>query len=137
MKLLPEFLDGVSYAMRRAEELGIRDKMVIVLQSEMGRTPKYNSGNGKDHWSVGSAMFLGAGIQGNRVIGATNNEQFSVKVDSGSWQTNPENGIRIRPEHIHLALRGLAGIQDHPFSRKFPLEVKDKCNWGHFWKSAG
>jgi hypothetical protein len=137
MKLLPEFLDGVAYAMRRAEELGIRDKMVIVLQSEMGRTPKYNSGNGKDHWSVGSAMFLGAGIQGNRVIGATNNEQFSVKVDSGSWQTNPENGIRIRPEHIHLALRGLAGIQDHPFSRKFPLEVKDKCNWGHFWKSAG
>lgn len=136
MKLIPEFLDGVAYALRRAEELGIRDKMIIVLQSEMGRTPKYNSGNGKDHWSVGSAMFLGTGINGNRVIGATNSEQFSVKVNAGNWRIDAENGMRIRPEHIHLALRELAGIQDHPFSRKFPLEIKETCNWGHFWKAT-
>lgn len=136
MKLIPEFLDGVAYALRRAEELGIREKMVIVLQSEMGRTPKYNSGNGKDHWSVGSVMFLGAGIQGNRVIGATNGEQFAEKVDPENWQVTAEQGIRIRPEHIHLALRELAGIQDHPFSRKFPLELKETANWKRLWTSA-
>src|SRR4029079_12872995 len=47
MKLIPEFLAGISYLVRRAEELQIRDKLVIVVQSEMGRTPNYNKGNGK------------------------------------------------------------------------------------------
>ncbi|HXX95026.1 MAG TPA: DUF1501 domain-containing protein, partial [Planctomycetota bacterium] len=58
MKLIPEFLAGVDYLFRRAEELKIRDQLVVVIQSEMGRTPNYNQGNGKDHWSVGSIMFL-------------------------------------------------------------------------------
>jgi uncharacterized protein (DUF1501 family) len=136
MKLIPELLDGVAYATKRAEELGIRDKLVIVLQSEMGRTPKYNSGNGKDHWSVGSIMFMGPGIRGNRVLGATNNEQFAEKVQTETWKIDAEKGTRIRPEHIHSALRNLAGIQDHPFSRKFPLDVKETCSWEHFWNPA-
>jgi hypothetical protein len=36
MKLIPEFLAGIAYMMRRAEELNIREKLVIVVQSEMG-----------------------------------------------------------------------------------------------------
>ena len=64
MRLIPEFLAGVAHLLRRAAELRIRDKLVVVLQSEMGRTPNYNSGNGKDHWSIGSAMFLGRGVTG-------------------------------------------------------------------------
>src|SRR5204863_2797688 len=49
MKLIPEFLAGIVYLVRRAEALKIRDKLVVVVQSEMGRTPDYNNGNGKDH----------------------------------------------------------------------------------------
>src|SRR5205814_7055691 len=41
MKLIPEFLAGIAYLLRRAEELGIREKIVVVVQSEMGRTPTY------------------------------------------------------------------------------------------------
>src|SRR5277367_6120426 len=66
MKLIPEFLAGIAYTLRRAEELKIRDKLVVIVQSEMGRTPSYNNGNGKDHWSIGSMMVLGPGIRGNR-----------------------------------------------------------------------
>jgi hypothetical protein len=33
-----------------------------------------------------------------------------------------ENGIRVRPEHIHDALWELAGIADHPFRKKFLLQ---------------
>src|SRR4051794_4648343 len=65
MKLIPEFLAGIRYLVRRAENLKIRDRLVIVVQSEMGRTPTYNGGNGKDHWSIGSILFLGRGIRGN------------------------------------------------------------------------
>lgn len=126
MKLIPEFLGGIDYLIRRAEELQIREKLVIVIQSEMGRTPWYNNGNGKDHWSIGSAMFMGAGIRGNRVVGATDEGQFLVPIDAKSLQTTDENGVRMRPEHLHLALRRLAGIADHPFSRQFPLSVADE-----------
>ena len=123
MKLIPEFLEGIAYLIRRAEELKIRDQLVVIVQSEMGRTPTYNSGNGKDHWSIGSIMFLGRGIKGNRVIGATDEKQFHVPIHPQTLACDREQGVRVRPEHIHLALRQFAGIADHPFSKKFPLGV--------------
>ena len=59
IRLIPQFLQAVDYLVTKAEELKIREKLVLVIQSEMGRTPHYNKGNGKDHWSVGSIMFMG------------------------------------------------------------------------------
>lgn len=124
MKLIPEFLEGIAYVLHRAEELKIRDKLVIIAQSEMGRTPNYNNGNGKDHWSIGSIMMLGAGIQGDRVIGQTDEKQFAVPLDPKTLALNTDQGIRIRPEHIHQALRQFAGIHEHPHSQKFSLGIK-------------
>ena len=125
MKLIPEFLAGITYLLRRAEELKIREKMVVVIQSEMGRTPNYNKGNGKDHWSIGSIMFLGPKIKGNRVLGATDEKQFQVPLNPQTLACDKEKGIRVRPEHIHTALRQYAGIADHPHAKKFPLGVAD------------
>jgi len=125
MNLIPEFLDGIDYLIKRSEELKIRDKLIIVVQSEMGRTPTYNKGQGKDHWSIGSMMFMGKGIQGNRVIGATNEKQFLIPINPKSLALDEKNGIRARPEHIHQALRELARIENHPFSKKFPLKRAD------------
>lgn len=124
MNLIPEFLAGIAYALRRAETLGIRKKLVVVVQSEMGRTPNYNAGNGKDHWSIGSLMMLGPGIRGNRVIGATDEKLQPVTVNPQSLALDSA-GIRVRPEHIHHALRQYAGVLDHPASKKFPLGVRD------------
>lgn len=133
MRLIPEFLAGISYLVRRAEELKIRDKLVIVIQSEMGRTPNYNKGNGKDHWSIGSIMFMGQGIRGNRVIGATDAGQFAVPIDPATLACNKENGVRVRPEHLHLALREFAGIADHAMAKEFPLVVPEKEKLRGFW----
>ena len=126
MRLIPEFLDGIDYMVTKAEELKIRDKLVIVIQSEMGRTPTYNKGQGKDHWSIGSIMFMGQGIRGNRVIGATDNKQLPTPVNAKSLSNDREKGIRVRPEHIHKALREFARIDKHKFSSQFPLKVSDK-----------
>lgn len=125
MKLLPQFLEAIDHTLVKAEELKIRDKLVVVIQSEMGRTPNYNKGNGKDHWSVGSIMFIGRGIRGDRVVGATDDKQFLVPLDPKSLKTDADKGVRVRPEHIHLALRQFAGIEEHAFSKQFPLEVAD------------
>lgn len=124
MRLIPEFLAGIDHLIRRAEELKIRERLVIIIQSEMGRTPNYNKGEGKDHWSIGSIMFLGRGIRGNRVIGATDEKQFLVPINPKTLATAPESGVRVRPEHLHEALRELAGVDRHPSAKLFPLKVK-------------
>jgi uncharacterized protein (DUF1501 family) len=133
MRLIPEFLAGIAYLLRRAGELKIRDQLVVVVQSEMGRTPAYNAGNGKDHWSIGSAMFLGRGIKGNRVIGATDEKQFAVPLDPRTLKLDHERGIRVRPEHVHESLRELAGIAEHPLSKKFPFGLADKEKLRGLW----
>jgi hypothetical protein len=99
----------------------------------MGRTPDYNNGNGKDHWSIGSIMFLGPGIKGGRVLGQTDEKQFALPVDPASMKIDSENGIRIRPEHIHESLREFAGIAQHPASLEFSLEVKTKEKLRGLW----
>ena len=126
MKLIPEFLAGIDYLLTKAEDLKIRDKLVVVIQSEMGRTPNYNQGEGKDHWSVGSIMFLGAGITGNRLLGATDEEQFLTAINPSTLALDPEGGIRVRPEHIHAALRDHADVSRHEFSDQFPLKVAEE-----------
>lgn len=133
MRLIPEFLEGIAHVLRRAEELQIRDKLVVIAQSEMGRTPTYNSGNGKDHWSIGSILFLGPGIRGNRVVGATDDKQFALPLDPRTLAAGAEQGIRVRPEHLHEALRRFAGIAEHPYSRKFPLGVNEAEQLHGLW----
>ncbi|RLS27067.1 MAG: DUF1501 domain-containing protein, partial [Planctomycetota bacterium] len=133
MKLLPEFLAGIAYILRRAGELKIREKLVVVVQSEMGRTPDYNKGNGKDHWSIGSIMFIGPGIKGNRVLGATDEKQFAVPMNPKTLVLDKEKGSRVRPEHIHEALRQFAGIANHPHAKKFPLGLTEKEQLQGLW----
>lgn len=133
MKLIPEFLAGIDYLLGKAEELQIRDKLVVIIQSEMGRTPNYNNGNGKDHWSIGSIMFIGPGIAGNRVIGATDETQQLVPINAQTLATDKDQGIRVRPEHIHQALREFAGIQDHAFNQQFVLGVPPAERLQNFW----
>lgn len=126
MKLIPEFLAGIDDLLCKAEALEIRDKLVVIIQSEMGRTPNYNNGNGKDHWSISSIMFLGPGIGGNRLIGATDEKQQLVPIDPQTLKIDPVEGIRVRPEHIHQSLREFARIENHPLSQRFPLQVPEK-----------
>jgi len=133
MKLIPEFLAGIDYLVSKSEDLQIRDKLVVVIQSEMGRTPTYNSGNGKDHWSINSIMFLGAGISGNRVLGATDEKQLLVPLDPQTMTIDSQQGIRVRPEHVHQALRELAGISDHEYCDRFPLGVKTEERFQRLW----
>ena len=83
--------------------------MTVVIGSDFGRTPFYNDNNGKDHWNVTSIMAMGAGVRGNRIIGATDDHVEALKISPQTLQLDP-NGITLTPEHIHLALRRMAGV---------------------------
>lgn len=47
------------------------DNTTIVMFSEFGRTPRFNSIGGRDHHFSNSCLLIGAGIQAGRVVGGT------------------------------------------------------------------
>jgi len=54
------------------EDRGMLNDVAIVVWGEFGRTPRVNTSGGRDHWpEVGPALLAGGGMQGGRVIGAT------------------------------------------------------------------
>jgi len=98
-----------------------------VIGSEFGRTPGYNSGNGKDHWSVSSMMFMGRGIKGGRILGSSTHRHSAKKVNATTLD-NDDNGIEITYAHINKALRKLAGIESNKLiTQYYPLsgEIED------------
>ncbi|MGK4004187.1 DUF1501 domain-containing protein [Sorangium sp. So ce1036] len=121
---LDQICDGVDFLLTAAEEQGIADRIVIVVGSDFGRTPGYNQGNGKDHWNISSMMLAGAGIPGNRVIGVTDERHNPIALDPATLEPR-EGGIRIKPGHIHKALRKLAGIAEDPLVQRFPLTEEE------------
>jgi hypothetical protein len=59
---------------------GLLDETLVVVMSEMGRTPKINPVGGRDHWTFCySVMFAGAGIKGGTVYGASDAHAAYVK----------------------------------------------------------
>jgi uncharacterized protein (DUF1501 family) len=64
------------------KERGTLDKTVVLCTGEFGRTPKVNLAGGRDHWPNGFSLAIaGGGIQGGRVIGATDPEGLKDPVD--------------------------------------------------------
>lgn len=117
---LQGLLEGVDFLWEEAARQGVQDKMVIIMGSDFGRTPGYNEGMGKDHWSITSMMAMGAGISGNRVVGATTERHAPENVNASTLDVSAA-GVRIQPEHVHEQLRGLAGISGEEFETMFPI----------------
>jgi hypothetical protein len=116
---------GVDFLWDEAERQGIADKLTVVVGSDFGRTPAYNSGNGKDHWSTTSMMLMGRGITGNRVIGASDERVRSLAINPSTFAVDA-SGVRLEPKHIHRALRKLAGVEESDAARRlYPLVGAD------------
>ena len=70
--LVPIVDHAIAALIADLEQRGMFDDVVVVVWGEFGRTPRVNQSGGRDHWpEVGPAMMFGGGIQGGRVIGAT------------------------------------------------------------------
>jgi hypothetical protein len=122
---LGNFLARVRYVMLRAEQLGLKDKLYVVVTSDFGRTPKYNTGNGKDHWNVTSVLVAGPSIQGGRAVGKTDEGHRALKVSRSNVSqvlaADDASGSRILPQHIHREMRRVIGVDKADFIGRFPL----------------
>jgi uncharacterized protein (DUF1501 family) len=60
-------------------ERGLLDSTLVLVMSEMGRTPKINRNLGRDHWSKAWSIVLGGcGVKGGAVVGKTNADGTAV-----------------------------------------------------------
>jgi hypothetical protein len=62
----------VSALIRDLKQRGLLDSTLVLWGGEFGRSPEAQGGKGRDHHNLGFTMWMaGGGIQGGRVVGAT------------------------------------------------------------------
>lgn len=112
--------DGVSALLADLKSSGLLQETLVVLVGEFGRTVgKLSAQLGRDHYLQQFCVFAGAGVQGGRALGATN-ETGSDTVDYG-WSRNRH----VRPEDVEATIYSAMGInwttvrKDDPFGRGF------------------
>jgi hypothetical protein len=77
---LPSLDATTSALLEDLQDSGLLDETLVVMMSDMGRTPQINAAAGRDHWSYCyTVMFAGAGIRGGTVHGASDAHAAYVK----------------------------------------------------------
>ena len=77
---LPQFDQMLSALIADLDARGLLDETLILVTSEMGRTPNINANGGRDHWTYCySNLLAGAGIKGGSVCGASDAHAAYVK----------------------------------------------------------
>lgn len=91
------------------EAAGLSEETTVVVMSEMGRTPALNSFLGKDHWPFTSVLMFGAGLVGDRSIGAWDENWYGRPVDPISGEVD-EGGQSLSAEAIGATLLALCDL---------------------------
>lgn len=107
LHLLVDRMDG----MTTDNGTPLSEVTVIAVLSEMGRSPRLNGSQGKDHWPYTSAMLIGAGVKSG-VVGSFDDELVSEEVD----------GRLIGPEELGATFFALAGEDHTPYIDADPVD---------------
>ncbi len=76
---LPKFDNTLATLLTDLSDRGLLDSTLVLVLGEFGRTPKINSGAGRDHWSNAmSVMAAGAGVPGGTIVGATDRAGYAA-----------------------------------------------------------
>jgi hypothetical protein len=120
-RALDTLLRRIDYLWDKATELGIADRLVVHITSDVGRRPFYNARNGKDHYTASSAVMMAtAQPWPTRGVGASGVAHEKLQINPASMQVDP-NGLRIQPQHVQNELRFMLGIDQHKNARDYIL----------------
>jgi hypothetical protein len=101
-ELLPPTDAAFASLVEDLDERGLLDETLIVVMGEFGRTPKFNSNAGRDHWPYCfSVVMAGGGIRGGQVYGASDRI-------AAYPAANP-----VTPEEITATLYTCLGVDPH------------------------
>ena len=85
------------------------DEVTVVVFSEMGRHPKLNTMNGRDHWTFTSAMLVGAGVRGGQVVGGFDEYAMGVPTDLASGAPS-DAGETLLSSHFGATVLAAGGV---------------------------
>jgi hypothetical protein len=106
---LNAIMQALQQAPGTAGGTSLADETVLVVMSEMARTPMLNGFGGKDHWPYGSVMITGPAITGGRVIGGYDENYMGLPVDPASGEVY-DGGAILSAESVGATLLQMAGI---------------------------
>jgi uncharacterized protein (DUF1501 family) len=112
--LFEDLFAGLSALMERLTEANLLEDTLVVVLSEMGRTPKLNGAAGKDHWPYTSALLLGSGITGDRVVGGYDQLFNGQTLDFKSGDIH-DGGQALGSNSFCATLLNLAGVDHKSF----------------------
>ncbi|MDP6932782.1 MAG: DUF1501 domain-containing protein [Myxococcota bacterium] len=98
----------------------LADETVVVVLSEMGRTPLLNGLAGKDHWPYGSVLLVGPGLDGSRTIGGHDESFFGIPVDLATGELD-DAGEVITNASVGATLLQLAGVDPAEYTDAEPV----------------
>ncbi len=79
-KIGPQYDQAMSALFDDLQTSGLWNQTLVVSTGEMGRSPKINENNGRDHWrDVWSGLLAGGGLEGGQVIGASDAHGESIE----------------------------------------------------------
>jgi len=92
----------------------LSDDTVLVVLSEMARTPIYNGTGGRDHWPFTSMMLLGPGLRGDRQVGGYTEGYLGIGIDPTTGDRDPSRA-GISTADLAATLLTLGGMDpgDH------------------------
>ena len=77
---LPNLDQTYTALLEDLDQRGMLDETLVVVMSEMGRTPQVNANGGRDHWTFCYSMFMaGGGIRGGTLYGESDAQAAYVK----------------------------------------------------------
>lgn len=115
------FFRGLNSMLADLDARGLLDRTLVVVLSEMGRTPKLNAGKGKDHWAHTSELVIGAGVRGGLTLGATDERVESMKIDLatgealGAGHDESAPGEKLRYDHFAAGILTHMGVDPEPW----------------------
>jgi hypothetical protein len=125
--ILANVTDAIDFCWSYATELGLADRLMLVIGSDFGRTPAYNSSDGKDHWPIGSWMVMAKNATWtNRVAGLTDSGHNALKINPATLQPDSAAGVILKPAHVHKALRRHLGLDIAAVTQLFPFNSTEE-----------
>ena len=93
----------------RAATAKLSDEVVVVVLSEMARTPQLNADSGRDHWPWTSVMLVGPSLTGGRAVGGYDAGYTGLGIDPASGEIDPDRASPS-PAQLGATLLALADL---------------------------
>ena len=109
--LYQSLFEGLNDLVNRLTAANLFDETIIVVVSEMTRTPRLNQDGGKDHWPVTSALLIGGELEGGRTLGGTDEETLdALPINLSTGQVDMNASTKLDYSNFVAGVLQAAGV---------------------------